>query len=154
MGGVIYVKTSDNGGNDSNNGAAWDTALATISNALTKATDGDEIRVAAGTYKETITISKSISLLGGYSAEENDTQDYVTNVTALDGAWKGYWGNVSPLIYNTADSLIEGFTIQSDDACSKAALENSDANITIRFCIFTNNSGAILNNGSSYATIN
>ena len=73
MGGVLYVKTN---GSDNSDGLTWNTAFKTIEQAIKSAYAGDEIRVAAGTYTENLTIAKSLSLYGGYPANGGDNRNY------------------------------------------------------------------------------
>ncbi|MCC8071741.1 MAG: DUF1565 domain-containing protein [Bacteroidales bacterium] len=67
-GAVYYVRMPANGGSDSNNGNSWDTPFATITKALSTATAGKEVWVAAGTYTENITMKDGVNVLGGFIA--------------------------------------------------------------------------------------
>jgi len=60
-GGPWYVKPD---GNDSNDCLSWDTACQTIQAAVNKASAGDTIYVAAGTYQEQVVINKNLTLQG------------------------------------------------------------------------------------------
>ena len=62
---VYHVSAST--GDDGNNGQPT-TPLATITEALSRASSGDEIRVAGGTYNEVVTVNKPVSIYGSYDA--------------------------------------------------------------------------------------
>lgn len=51
-------------GNDSNNCVASSTPCKTIGHAISLATAGDSIRIAPATYKENLTLSFDLSLIG------------------------------------------------------------------------------------------
>ena len=109
-GGAWYVTAT---GSSTANGLSWSTAT-TLSNALAKAEDGDVIYVGAGTYvpdtyisgkpvdgdgnvildevttatgdaQKAFTVSKNVTILGGYPAAGGNTCDPKTNVTVLSG---------------------------------------------------------------------
>lgn len=109
-GGAWYVTAT---GSSSATGLSWANAT-TLSNALAKAEDGDVIYVGAGTYvpdtyisgkpvdsdgnvildevtiatgdaQKAFTVSKNVTILGGYPAAGGNTCDPKTNVTILSG---------------------------------------------------------------------
>jgi hypothetical protein len=59
---IWYV--DDAAGSDTNDGHSIDTALLTVGAAVTAAVDGDTIIVLAGSYAETVAVSKSLTLIG------------------------------------------------------------------------------------------
>ena len=59
--GVLYVAPA---GNDANNCPAMSSACRTISATVSKASSGDTIIIAAGTYTENIVIDKDLTLIG------------------------------------------------------------------------------------------
>lgn len=69
------------------NGSTWETAYTGIQAASTAAAEGDEIWVAEGTYRETISISKGgVGVYGGFagtetSRDQRDPQTYVTRIS-------------------------------------------------------------------------
>src|SRR4029453_3220444 len=89
---VFYVKWNCSG---ANNGTSWANAYTDLQSALSAASSGNEIWVAAGTYKPTSGTDRSISfalendvaIYGGFdSTEDLRTQRNVqTNVTILSG---------------------------------------------------------------------
>jgi hypothetical protein len=82
---------------------------ATISYALTQAGNGDEIRVAEGTYMETLDIAITVTLKGGYTISGTLWLPRTgETVVDADGADRPVVNIIGP--GNTV--MIEGFTIQ------------------------------------------
>ena len=89
---VIYVDAGATGGNT---GASWSDAYADLQDALAAATSGDEIWVAAGTYKPTSDTDQTISFVmptgvaiyGGFAGAETERnqRDWQTNESILSG---------------------------------------------------------------------
>lgn len=84
---------------------------ATLQEAVDAAGEGDVIKVAAGVYADVnsydglaqiVYISKSVTIQGGYTVDDWDTPDPVSNPTTLDaqGQGRGLYitGNVSPTV--------------------------------------------------------
>ena len=100
---------------------------ATIQHAVDIANDGEEVRVAAGTYDQvqvktssqgyTFTqvayIDKGLTLRGGFSTADWNTADPVNNVTVLDA--QGHGRGVT--IFESWDDLVtvDGFTLTNGD---------------------------------------
>ncbi len=132
-GGPWYVATT---GNDANDCLSPATACLTIQAAVGKASSGDTINVAAGTYYEHVTIGKSLTLAG----EDRET-------TIIDG---GGSGNV---VHITADNgHMSGFTVRNgyDGIFLDAANSN-----TVSDCKVVSNGrvGIRLDHGASHNTI-
>jgi predicted outer membrane repeat protein len=123
-----YVKTT---GNDGLTGTSWGTAFATIQQALSAAGAGSEIWVAAGTYKPTSTLDRSISfqlkngvaVYGGFDGTEGSLgqRDWQTNVTILSGDIDGDAtlanNSYHVVVGNTfATARLDGFTIIGGNA--------------------------------------
>ena len=86
----------------------------TLAYALEWAEDGDEIRVAAGTYTSdsdpVLSITTDITVTGGFSADDNwTTYDPVANATILDAEENGRVINV----VGGSDAIIQGFDIRN-----------------------------------------
>lgn len=133
---VLHVTPN---GNDANSGSSWSEALATISRALTNATDGGcEIWVATGTYRPvpepygdphyaSLRLVSGVDLYGGFAGTESslEERDLVANETILSGdlAADDNPEELDTLIDNSyrvvtgADNArIDGFTITAGNA--------------------------------------
>lgn len=164
-----YVNTNATG---SNNGTNWTNAFTDLQNAISASTFGDEIWVAAGTYKPTNTTTRTIYFLikngtkvyGGFNGTESQLseRDPQTNVTVLSGdiATASNLDNSYHVIYflNTGNqTLINGFTIKggmaildgSADAGGGVYASNSSA--VVENCRFVENRGDV---GGALAHVN
>ncbi|NOZ71854.1 MAG: DUF1565 domain-containing protein [Chloroflexi bacterium] len=116
--GVLYVATD---GDDANDCASIATRCRTIQRAVDMARPGDEIRVAAGVYDgvstragttQTVYISKTVTIRGGFTTANWATPDPVANPTTLDAQGQGrvvyIIGDVSP--------TVEGLRMTGGDA--------------------------------------
>jgi hypothetical protein len=117
--GVRYVATA---GSDSGNNCTMSSApCASVQHAVDQALPGEEVRVAGGTYSgvtaragitQTVYISKSVILRGGYSTSDWLTSDPVGRPTTLDASGLGRVLYISGSITPT----IEGLRITGGDA--------------------------------------
>ncbi len=91
LNGAIYVKSTANPGG---NGSSWVAAFKYLQDALTIAKSGDQIWVAAGTYKPgtgsrntTFQLKEGVRIYGGFAGGETllDKRDLVLNKTILSG---------------------------------------------------------------------
>lgn len=154
---TIYVNAYATG---SNNGLNWNNAYPNLQEALSNAIYGDEIWVAAGTYKATSTTDRAISfimkngvnLYGGFDGTETSiTQRNISsNPTTLSGdigALGDNSDNTNAIlkITNTTSGLtIDGFRIISGTAtsgCGGITLNNNTGVINLTNCYFYNNIG-------------
>jgi len=113
---IRYV--DDVWGTDSGDCASDQSPCRTVQYALTQATDGDTIRVGAGTYTGTVVITRSVTLEGGWGVQKIVSwliwmRNYCDpDSTVLDGSGAGrvisITGNIAP--------VIECFTITGGDA--------------------------------------
>lgn len=93
---IRHVKANAAG---ANNGSSWTNAFTSLNSALSAAVDGDEIWVAAGTYKPSgsgnrdasFSITKVLTILGGFAGNEvaASARNWNTNLTILSGDLSG-----------------------------------------------------------------
>ncbi len=137
---VDYVEQPSNRGD----GKSWNTAFRRLQDALDVACPGDEIRVAAGTYRPdesfdvpsgssarsaSFQLVSGVELYGGFDGTETtrDERDYRSNVTILSGDLDE--NDIPPFVQNTnnayhaitasgvtSTSIVDGFTIRSGNA--------------------------------------
>jgi hypothetical protein len=104
--GTLYVDgTTGSDTTDCSNPAE---PCATIGYALAQAGNGDEIRVAEGSYLETVDIGITVTLKGGYEAT-SWTRDIEAHPTIVDA--NGADASVINVLPGT-NVLLEGFTVQ------------------------------------------
>lgn len=113
---VLRVKAGAPGpGHD---GAAWNTAFASVAGALSASSDGDEIWVATGVYTEALTLKPGVSLYGGFGGDETSraARDPRRNETILDGAGSHRVVYSPPGV--DSDTVLDGFTIRNGSAAT------------------------------------
>jgi len=167
---VRFVNVALTGGAD--NGTTWDNAYRTVdgvSRALAASVSGDEVWVAAGTYKPTtgtsrtvfITLKTGVAVYGGFAGSETalSQRSVGTNVVTLSG---DLLGNDNGTTTNLADNsyhvvvgssvatsaVLDGFTIRGGYANGATAsnydkgggiLVLTSGNPTVRQCRFIGN---------------
>jgi hypothetical protein len=134
VGVIRYVKWNAGG---ANNGTSWANAYTSLQSALAAASSGDEIWVAAGTYKpatgidrtSSFTLKNGVSIYGGFAGNESsrDQRDPAVHVTILSGDI-GLLNNNSDNSYHVlvgggtnGTAILDGFTVRAGNA-------NSDTN--------------------------
>ncbi|MCB1057559.1 MAG: chitobiase/beta-hexosaminidase C-terminal domain-containing protein, partial [Acidobacteria bacterium] len=102
-------------GNDSNAGTSWASARQSIGSAMSSAASGDQVWVAAGTYKETLTMVSGVALYGGFAGTETSVGQRNLSSSATTTTING--GGASAVITVPANASsttrIDGFTVQS-----------------------------------------
>jgi hypothetical protein len=154
---ALYVKWDATG---ENNGTSWGDAYTDLQSALAAASSGDEIWIAAGTYRPTSGTDRTISFVlkngvsayGGFAGTETSLwqRDFQTNVTTLSGDI-GTAGDNSDNSYhvvvgsNTDSSVVlDGFTITGGNANTSpndkgGGMYNFHGSPTVLNVIFTEN---------------
>ncbi len=158
---VYFVKCDANG---ANTGATWANAFTDLQSAIVAASSGDEIWVAAGTYKPTtgtdrsisFTLKNGVAIYGGFDGTETtlSQRDYATNVTILSGDIGTIGVNADNsyhvVIGSNTDSAttLDGFTITKGNADTASPLYYGGGlyshlgNLTLSNLIFKENSAA------------
>ncbi|HEY3169483.1 MAG TPA: DUF1565 domain-containing protein, partial [Thermoanaerobaculia bacterium] len=157
---TIYVRSTASG---ANNGTSWADAYTSLQTALTAATSGDEIWVAAGTYKPTDTADRTfnfalkngVGVYGGFAGTETmlSQRNPAANVTILSGDI-GTVGMATDNSYHvvtsgstvTATAILDGFTVTGGRADGGAdpidrggGVYTSVGSPTFVRCIFSGN---------------
>ncbi|QGZ91060.1 cadherin domain-containing protein [Microcystis aeruginosa] len=167
---ILYVKSGSTG-----NGSAWNNAYGSLQSAITAAQAGDEIWVAAGTYKPTtgtdrtasFTLKNNVAIYGGFAGTETalNQRNIANNITILSGeigaagiADNSYHvisatGTISTPLGNS--SILDGFTITGGNANGTTGNQDdgggmyvSGASPTLRNITFRDNNGT--NGGALY----
>jgi hypothetical protein len=112
-------------GNDANNCKSAETACKTIGHAISLASSGDTIMVAAATYTENLTIDFSLTVIGAGAT-----------TTIIDG---GAANTVVTTSSASAQDFLAKVTIQNGLAVNGAGINNA-ANLTINEVVVTANS--------------
>jgi hypothetical protein len=170
-GAVRYVKADAAG---ANTGASWADAYTDLQSALAAAQSGDEIWVAAGTYKPTTGTDRSISftmtsnaaIYGGFAGTETtrSQRDWSAHATVLSGDI-GTIGTATDNSYHVVvganGAVLDGFTITGGyanvttltDYHYGGGMLNDSVSPTIANCTFTSNGasygGGMWNKGAS-----
>jgi len=145
---VAYVKPVASGTGD---GSSWENASADIQTALNSLTYG-EVRVAAGTYTPTatITLKEGVNLMGAYAADGSGTRDVWNNKTIIDGAgdkriiMNSFSSN--PFKYTT---MVNGFILQNGYSATGSAASLSLGTV-LENCIIRNNTGTTIKGAAVY----
>jgi hypothetical protein len=137
-GDTLYVDDAT-GSDTSNNCQDPITPCQSIGHALSQAENGDEIRVAEGTYTETLDIAITVTLKGGYTISDTDWLPH-TGETIIDANGAD---DSAVSIYPYSVVTIEGFTVQGANHTSEAGggLFVNLATAVVSGTVFRNNTG-------------
>jgi hypothetical protein len=145
---VYYVKTT---GSNSNNGTTWALAKADVQAAINASSAGDEIWIAAGTYKPTLDpssgtasgntrdyafylLGKDIGIYGGFAGTETarTQRNIATNPVILSGDIGTANDNTDNCYhvfvtsaYLTSAAVLDGFSVQEGNANGSGSLSIS-----------------------------
>ncbi len=135
---VLHVSP---GGSDSNSGLDWAHAKQTVGAAIAAAAEGDEIWVAAGTYRERIRnrigiggVAVNVGLYGGFDGTETsrEARDWIGNVTVLDGDTGSGSGSVVTIDSGAKPAfVVDGFRIRGGQASSGGGISTLSSSPTI-----------------------
>jgi hypothetical protein len=176
---IRYVNALATG---ANNGTSWPNSYTDLQSALAAAQSGDEIWVAAGTYKPTTGTNRTVSFVmkdgvgiyGGFAGTETAlSQRTLTNTTTTLsgdlGASADTSDNTHHVIIGANYAVLDGFTIKNGNADSSAGLNtqgggmiNDGVSPIIANCTFSRNTvsgkfpygGGMYNTGSSPTVTN
>ncbi|UCC31333.1 MAG: DUF1565 domain-containing protein, partial [Phycisphaerales bacterium] len=139
---TIYVNVDARG---NNSGASWGDAYPSFSNAIDRASPGDEVWVAKGTYGP-ISLKSGVKVIGGFAGTETEASasDPDAHKTYITGSRKT---RAVESIGNNSSTVLRGFYITKGFIASPETgggmyLEKSDA-LFLR-CVFTGNKSAIM----------
>ncbi len=119
---VIHVST--NGGDDTREGASWESALGTIQAGIDAAMlVGGEVWVAEGTYRERIVLPAFVHLYGGFGAVEMDRaqRSIPAHPTVIDGGAE--LQVVTSRHAGYLVSTLDGFTVQNGGRFTGGSLD-------------------------------
>ncbi|MCY3018604.1 MAG: hypothetical protein NTW87_06180 [Planctomycetota bacterium] len=161
---VIYVRAAAAG---ANNGTSWTNAFTSLQSGLAAASAGDEVWVAAGTYKPTSGTDRTISfalvngvgVYGGFAGtpgtEGQFVRDWTTNVTTLSGDLNGddvgftnNSENSYHVVYSVgcdSSAVLDGFTVTGGNANASVAPDPygggmyNEGSPTVTNCTFSGN---------------
>jgi len=137
----LYVKKNAPG--PAHDGLSWATAFLTVKEALTFASPGNELWVAAATYYERIAVKEGVALYGGFSGTETamDQRNWSASVTILDGNY--YQGPVVMMPYGaTSTTRIDGFTVRNGGSSDAGLVHCDGSSPIIANNIITTGTGA------------
>ncbi|MES2836451.1 MAG: choice-of-anchor Q domain-containing protein [Bacteroidota bacterium] len=155
--GVVCVKP---GGAGLQNGDGWANAFANLQTAITSATVGQVIAVAAGTYTpaagQSFSMKEGVSMYGGFAGTETNLNQRDLSITSYTTVLKG---NGNSVINNfnssiTTLTVLDGFTITGGNSSGYGGgIHNFGSSPTIRNCIIKGNyakdGGGICNRSNS-----
>jgi hypothetical protein len=129
-----------------NTGTSWNDAFTSIHSAMSVASPGDEVWVAAGEYiaGAGINLPSGVTMYGGFVGTETSKaqRNWVANVTALVGNWPSGPGPAIITVTNPAPgTAIDGLAIRNGNAVHAhgAGLVVNGGTIAVRHCRFESN---------------
>ena len=138
---IIRVAETGNGAD----GLSWQTAFQKPSSAVALGSDGDEVWVKAGTYRDFIlNESKVLCFLGGFSGTETDGErekrDWRQNDTTIEAE-----GLVYQAFACKAKTVIDGFTLTTNNTTEGVGILSTEA--VVRNCVIRDNISPVTGGG-------
>src|SRR4051812_28811195 len=117
--------------------------FSTIQAAVNAAAPGDIVKVAAGTYNETVTVDKSLAILGAQASRNGATRNVpVAQESVVTGAGGSFY-------LNTNHILLSGFTIQGGTGAAGVTTSAAHGGYAIVNNIIQNNTIGLYLNSSA-----
>ena len=135
---VRYVDLANDSGTET--GATWSTAHRSLQSAISSASPGEEIWVAAGVYVGALVLPDGVAIYGGFAGGETALaqRNVTANVTTING------GGASPAVHCAkSNARLDGFTITGDGLLIFQVGGYVNATVEIANCI-------TIGNGSNY----
>ncbi len=153
--------------NASGTGASWDDPcnVSIIGGTPAGLADGDIVRIGAGIYQRStsLSISKYVTIMGGYSAGLTGTTIPVTRNLAVDSVLfeptsggtarcLNIAATTTPGFYSLIiDGLnFKGFTMATANGGTAISISNSQGDVSVKNCNFINNVSLNANGGAIY----
>ena len=171
----IFVNDDATGAND---GTSWTNAYISLQDALAVAVSGDQIWVAAGTYRPStvgdrnasFVLKDGVAIYGGFAGSETQLsqRNWTSNVTLLSGDLNGddratfdhNSENSFHVVIGASGTTLDGFTISGGNASEGGGGIDTQGsspilrNLLIRRNMTANDGGGIYNNGGSPSLTN
>jgi len=134
---LLYVRRDAPEGGD---GYSWDTGFNSIQSALDISSTSDEVWVAAGTYYESISMERTVSLYGGFTGTEIslEEREWTANETIIDAT-----GLNTSVVIGANFAILDGFTITGGSPESVSHYSEIDG---FGGGVYCNNSSPMLTN--------
>ena len=157
-----------------NTGASWTDAFTDLQSALSAAVSGDEIWVAAGTYRPdgaspgdrylSFALKSGVAVYGGFAGTETarDQRDWTSNLTSLSGeiGAAGAADNSGHVVRaaSVTGAVLDGFTVTAGNAdwSGGGGIYAYESSFTLSNVVFSLNSGIEgggMNNNTSSPTL-
>ncbi|MFH1742374.1 MAG: right-handed parallel beta-helix repeat-containing protein [bacterium] len=130
----LYVRAEAISGGD---GLSWDTAFNSIKDAIWNISEGGEVWVAAGIYREMVGMREGISIYGGFSGNEDrlEEREWYENQTVINVSGLNCTG-----VAGADWAVLDGFTITKAE---HSGINCEASSPIVSNCIITDNVGGL-----------